>query len=397
MLLPLAPSSSWFLPNYAKQLTTHRHRPLQARIGIRDHWDSKDSVVKKDFLKLETILGYQVVADPEWQLLLAELHGLIPDVRDQVANIAEICDVWAKVMLEKLDPEAAWTDKVLSGAVNSGGKLRLFLDVDGKLDTAAVRWSNTRGGFVITLPKRRIQPTELFPIFRGQLETCFDVKVKQEPLSERGTAATDDWADIAAETADEGPKVVYETYHPIRIGRSSAQAASTSPYQPKPSAYLPSATSLPKPDELLLKPPYHLHVRQTGRGLIEIHGSHSPSLKLLADYLTKWCRVNHQDTTMVSSRTWNPKSDVYGQYSANRKQPQAITVTLHQSAFALGQMFDRLTLAPHDHRYVDRFQPTVPMLLALIEKQLGYEPVFSLSQGDSWHFRRDVEIVRTEL
>ncbi|KAM7200216.1 hypothetical protein V8F20_005434 [Naviculisporaceae sp. PSN 640] len=336
--------------------------PLRARVGIRDHWDSENAVFKKRFGSLVDALGFGVVVNPEWQLLLAELDGVFPTAGDQVANIAEICDVWAQAMLDLLEPEDDWADNLVDEARNSGGVLRLFIDVNGKLDTAAVQWSKTRGGFVITLPKQRIHPIELLAIFRGQLESCFDVKAKQELPVEGDLAGADDWADVGVEETTSDHRI-----RPV--------AAASTQNQSGPSAFLPSATSIPRPDELLLKPPYHLHVRQAGRGQIEIQGSHSPSLKLLADYLKRWCRVNHQDTT----------------------KPQAIAVTLHQSPFALGQMYDRLTLAPHDHRYMDRFQPTVPMLLALIEKELGYVAVLSQSQGDNWYFRRDAPIVSTGL
>ncbi|KAM7202727.1 hypothetical protein V8F33_002653, partial [Rhypophila sp. PSN 637] len=332
-------------PSSLLPILTH-HSSLQARLGIRDHWDRDDSLVKEYFSKLETVLGHKVVSNPEWPLLLAELHGLFPDGREQVANIAETVQVWVKSMLELLDPEDAWADKVLEKTANSAGQLRLFLDVSASLDKPVTSWSEGQGGFVITLPRKvRVQPNELFPVFRGQLHTCFDEK-KQTAQADKA----DDWADVEVDTTTGTPR-------------------------PQPSPYLPTAASLPRPDQLLSKPPYHLLLRQSARGFIEIQCSHSPSLELLAYYLRTWYRVNHQDTG----------------------NPPAITVTLHQCAFALGEMFDRLTLGVHDIRYVEMFQPTVPMILVMIEQFLGYEAVSSQSQGDVWHFRRDTEIVKTGL
>ncbi|KAM7216113.1 hypothetical protein V8F06_008488 [Rhypophila decipiens] len=338
---------------------------LQARLGIRNHWDRADSVVKDHFFKLETVLGHKVVSNPEWPLLLAELHGLFPDGREQVANIAETVQVWVKSMLDLLDPEDAWADKVLEKTANSAGQLRLFLDVSAKLDKPVTSWSEGQQGFVITLPRNvRVQPNELFPVFRGQLYACFDEK-KQTVQADKA----DDWADVEVDTTTGTPMVIDQQ----TSTSTSIQAAGSS--TPQASPYLPTVASLSRPDELLSKPPYHLLLRQSARGFIEIQCSHSPSLQLLAYYFRKWCRVNHQDT----------------------RNPPAITVTLHQCAFALGEMFDRLTLSVHDIRYVDRFQPTVPMILVMIERVLGFKAVSSQSQGDVWHFRRDTEIVKTVL
>jgi len=56
-------------------------------------------------------------------------------------------------------------------------------------------------------------------------------------------------------------------------------------------------------------------------------------------------------------------------------------------------MFDRLTLSTHDTRYTDQFHVTSPMIIALIERVLGYDLEKQLSQGgEVWHFRRDTEI-----
>jgi hypothetical protein len=63
-------------------------------------------------------------------------------------------------------------------------------------------------------------------------------------------------------------------------------------------------------------------------------------------------------------------------------------VTLHQSAFGLGEMFDRLVISTENTRYTNKFQVTSPMVVALIEGVLGYNLVPSLG---GWNFRRDTE------
>ena len=63
-------------------------------------------------------------------------------------------------------------------------------------------------------------------------------------------------------------------------------------------------------------------------------------------------------------------------------------MTLCQSAFGLGELFDRLILSTKETRYTTQFRVTTPMVVALIEGILGYELV---STHGSWSFRRDVE------
>lgn len=156
-------------------------------------------------------------------------------------------------------------------------------------DKASTSWSDRRGAFVIQLPKAQVyQPAELFPVFRGGLLAGFEPEEKRS-IPDR--TAADDWADVEVDGAT-GQAEVVGRHQPATTTSTALPAARV--------AFLPSAASLPRPDELLLRPPYHLVVH-AGQKDVEIHGSHSPSLKLLADYLRRWCRVNHHDSRAVSS------------------------------------------------------------------------------------------------
>jgi hypothetical protein len=75
---------------------------------------------------------------------------------------------------------------------------------------------------------------------------------------------------------------------------------------------------------------------------------------------------------------------------ADDAQPPVVKVQLHQCPFALGEMFDRLTLTTYDNRMHDQFKTTVPMLLALTERVLGYQLVSS--DLATWHFKRETEL-----
>ncbi|KAK3329886.1 hypothetical protein B0H66DRAFT_542286 [Apodospora peruviana] len=329
--------------------------PLKVQVGIRDHWTKEDSEVQTTLKSLEELLGHNVVVEPEWPLLVTELDTYYPDKGSLVAAVAYSVQAWAKAMMELLDDSAheEWIETVLekTGAV---GRLRLYIEVAASSSETdgATSWSESRSGFVITLPKKQIYHTaELFPVFRGDLLTCFGVeKLPQLPIRSAASAA-DDWDEVNMAPT------------PQSAAASLLRGADAGGPNTRVVEFLPSVPSLPRPDELFLRPPFHLHMMASNRE-IEIQCSHSPSLQLLANYLKRWCRVNHHDT----------------------RNPPAIQVTLHQSAFGLGQMFDRLVLNTHDTRYTNQFQVTAPMVIALIEGVLGYELV---SAHGTWSFRRD--------
>lgn len=65
---------------------------------------------------------------------------------------------------------------------------------------------------------------------------------------------------------------------------------------------------------------------------------------------------------------------------------------LHQSAFGLGEMFDRLVLSTRDTRYTEQFRVTAPIAVSLIEGILGYMCVSS--QSSTWNFKRETEFKR---
>lgn len=266
-------------------------RPLKAQVAIRDHWTKADGPLQVTLKSLQDLLGHEVAIDPEWQILLAELDEFYPDKANFVQTVAGCVQTWAKSMTELLDDSAneEWTETVLEKS--KFGRLRLYLEVSSS-QSAATSWSEQRNGFIISIPKKRVfVPTELFPVFRGALLTCFETPKSQLPVRQGGAsgaavAAADEWADVKLDTATGKPEVIEK--------QTGAQTSSRTTVQ-----FLPNVQSLPRPDELFLRPPYFLTVIPSS-GEIEIQGSHSPSLKFLADYLERWCRVNHHDTTAVS-------------------------------------------------------------------------------------------------
>ena len=66
-----------------------------------------------------------------------------------------------------------------------------------------------------------------------------------------------------------------------------------------------------------------------------------------------------------------------------------MVVSLHQAAFGLGLLYDRLTLYASD-TYDNYFLVTPSVILALVEGVLGYERIFV--EGSTWTFRKGIEL-----
>ena len=127
-------------------------------------------------------------------------------------------------------------------------------------------WDTSKGAFILHVSAKSppADPLAFVPNFRSQAHAAFTGGA----ISSTEAADADGWADVVVSSAN--PTIEPEG----------------------PSTYLPTAASLPQPDKLLLRPPYHLLVLSRGMSEIEIQGSHSPSLDLLGAYLKKWCRTN---------------------------------------------------------------------------------------------------------
>ncbi|KAK8116318.1 hypothetical protein PG984_012820 [Apiospora sp. TS-2023a] len=366
--------------------------PLKVRVGIRDSWSSDDAPVRQSLKKLRELLGLDVAVEPEWPLLLAALDDAYPDKQALVPAVAQcvrvLCDVLAAALQDEESNEE-WIETLLERA---GGLLRLFLEVQSsKAEGLRLTWSNDRTGFVITLPRGQMPYlTELESVLRGQLLNCFkkDAGTSQSAtLASRPAAPADDWADVSLDAAT-GKAAVVET------AREDDRYGNTRSGPPAKAAYdvLPDCNTLARPDDLLLKPPYHLVVYDRGSGGVEVHCSHSPSLQLLNDYLKKWCRVNQQNHQKVGflfpqalhrSGSGMP-ADLF------HPQPPCVELKLHQCAFGLGLIYDRLTLSV-DRPYA-QYGVSPMIVLSIVEGVLGYQNVGT--EASCWKFRKEVEFRR---
>ncbi|KAI0104282.1 hypothetical protein GGR51DRAFT_229837 [Nemania sp. FL0031] len=329
--------------------------PIKIQVGIRDSWEKDDAPVQKAIRNLKEVVGIRVTVNPEWPLLHSELGSFYPDKATLVPSIASAVESCCTALSTLADDEAnsEWADALLE---KTESHIRIFIEVS-KSRELGLFWSAQQRGIILALPKSAV-PSQAYmrSFFTGNLLKLFDEKSTHEPFSPTAEpAAADDWADVAVDNRTGNAGVVELPQRHL------------APTHVSPSFdIIPDVETVSRPDELLLKPPYHLIMYGGGKAFMEVQCSHSPTLQFLSDYLTKWSKTNHNNTT----------------------RPPCAEVKLHQSAFGLGVVYDRLTVNSETTRYmVQTVSPTI--LLALIEGVLGYKLVSQ--DGSSWTFRRDIE------
>ncbi|KAI0453894.1 hypothetical protein F5B21DRAFT_264217 [Xylaria acuta] len=328
--------------------------PIKVQIGIRDAWDNEDAPVQKAIRNLKDVIGVKVTVLPEWPLLLAELGAFHPDKATLAPSVAAAVEACCTALSTLADDEAnaEWADTLLE---RTGSHIRISIGAS-KGREMGISWSDQERGFIISLAKSTV-PSKAYMLsfFTGNLLKVFDEKARNDTSSTiEPTAAADDWADVAVDNKT-GNAAVVEA--PRKHGATTQQSPSFD--------VIPDIGTISRPDELLLKPPYHLIMHNHGKESIHVQCSHSPTLQFIADYLKKWSRTNHNNTT----------------------RPPCAEVQLHQSAFGLGVVYDRLTVVSESRYHTQAVSPTI--VLSLIEGVLGYKNVSS--DGSSWTFRKDVE------
>ncbi|KAI0542510.1 hypothetical protein GGR58DRAFT_452633 [Xylaria digitata] len=326
--------------------------PIKVQVGIRDSWDNQDVPVQKAIKNLKEVIGVGVSVNPEWPLLFTELDSFYPDKATLVPSVAAAVEAFCTALTTFADDEAngEWADTLLE---QTEGRVRFSLEVSKTRDIGLI-WSNQRRSFIIALPKS-VMPSKSYMLsfFTGNLLKIFDEKPNHSTSSNTQSASIDDWADVALDNKTGNAAV-------IEIPQRHAVAQESPTFD-----IIPDIDTVARPDELLLKPPYHLTVRDYSSSTTVVQCSHSPTLQFLSNYLTKWARTNHNNT---------------------RKPPLA-EIKLQQSAFGLGVAYDRLTVTADTRYTAQEISPTI--LLALIESVLGYKTVSN--DGSFWTFRRDVE------
>ncbi|KID95440.1 hypothetical protein MAJ_08603, partial [Metarhizium majus ARSEF 297] len=320
--------------------------PLKVRLAIRQAWDDPSSPSQKALQALSDTLGRPIACNPDWDVLHAVLSPLYAsDAAQLVSHTTGYIQSWARAAHDVLQDDDALADNLLEAMAQRGART-LPLAIQVTPSNPQTRWDSQRAGFELLVPRepRHHPTTAAVPAFRAQITSALHAKTAPD------AADGDEWADLAVPAA-----------------------AATVPASPglddTEPAYLPDVNTLPRPDELLLRPPYHLHIAQASA--ITVQCSHSPSLSFLEAYFKKWCRTNNQLTN----------------------RPPMVYVTLSQSPFGLGPLYDTLTLeVPRDHHRASGLPPqlSMPIVLHLVESVLGYALVFS--DASSWQYRRDTPL-----
>jgi hypothetical protein len=257
------------------------------RLAIRQTWDPADAPSRKVLASLQDTLGRPVVCEPDWAVLHAALSPFYTsDASQLVADAAGYIQCWARAaqdVLEDGDDGEALADKLLEALAQRGvHNLQLIVEV-APANAAQTAWDTDRACFLLLLPRGQAphNPAAAVPAFRSHIMTAFDAK----PMAKREVDAVDrdEWADVSV---------------PVPVAPSAARTRTVPVAAQSEAAYLPDVNTLPRPDELLLTPPYHLHISQGAA--ITIECSHSPSLSFLEAYFRKWCRTNNRRTDRVS-------------------------------------------------------------------------------------------------
>ncbi|KAF2495273.1 hypothetical protein BU16DRAFT_527149 [Lophium mytilinum] len=336
--------------------------PTRLKIDIRDNWSKEDTKLQKAQKALSDLVGYRIDCEPEWQMLWAELQPHYPDTSTFIPSVCAVVSAWCDALTTLLDDEKneEWTEKVLE-ELGKTHKVKIRLEVLPKPPSPrpTTTWTAPQSAFTIHLPKAPLNLTSsLSSGFSEDLLACLDPPVAPTPLSQR-QVPDDSWADIevdstsgAISTRDTGPSTA-------NVQKKAETAAAVE------LDTLPDVATLPRPEYLALKPPYHMIIMYSPHAKeISIQCSHPPSLKVVEGYLERWTKRDNN--------------------TANR--PPAATLKLHESPFGLGIVLDGLTISTQGSRMNFVLSPT--LLLSFVEGVLGYKPVSG--DGGTWTFRRDI-------
>lgn len=292
-------------------------------------------------------------------MLWKTLEPSYPDANTFIPTIAGILITWIDAFTSYLEADSNEenVDKLLE-ALKSKGRLELVLEVAEDKQSRprpVTKWRPGKNHFVIALPQA--EPVGLSTVlagFAGDLLNLFTESPKIKSHEQAVAAAEDaDWADLdlGASASVSQPSL---PVHSSQRGLAREVEAGED--------RMPSIATIPRPEELLKKPPYWMIVRQEGRTKVTVTSSHGPSLACLDEYLRRWCRgeVNRVD------------------------RPPMIEIKLGESAFGLGLWNDVITMEAIRGREVSAM-----LALSFVESVLGYEPMMERGEaGCVWEFRR---------
>ncbi|OCK83714.1 hypothetical protein K432DRAFT_321727 [Lepidopterella palustris CBS 459.81] len=330
--------------------------PMRLKIDIRDKWVKEDTALQKAQKALSELIGYKIQCEPEWPMLWTELQPYFPDTSTFIPSVCSTLVAWCNALTTLLDDDSnsEWTELALE-ELSKASVLRIRIEVDGT-DRPTTKWTSEKSAFTIFLPKSGTHHQSTMAAgFNGDFLACFQPEpVPRIPLASKFEMPDDSWADIETDSAVASG----------RIEPPKETASSTTAPAKVVVDRLPDASLLERPEYLMLKPPYHLILSAYLKEMT-VQCSHPPTLKVIEEYLKRWTK---RDNGTVN-------------------RPQAVVLTLQESPFGLGLVFDRLHISIEHSRMNYRLGPT--MLLSLIEGVLGY--TLTYGTGDTWTFRKETE------
>ncbi|KAJ2994763.1 hypothetical protein NUW58_g1469 [Xylaria curta] len=246
--------------------------PLKLQVGIRDSWDKADAPVQAAIKKLKEVIGVRVTVNPEWSILHTELGPFYPDKAAFVPSVAGAVEACCDALSALVDEDAniEWVNALLEHTDH----IHIFIEIS-KNRVMSVSWSDQREGFIVYLPKS-VVPSQSYmqAFFMGNLVKVFDEKSRHDALTKLDAVAADDWADVAVDDRTGNAAVLEVPQRHVITQQSPAFDI------------IPDVEILSRPDELLLKPPYHLIMRSSGKTHVDVECSHSPTLELLEKYVS---------------------------------------------------------------------------------------------------------------
>jgi len=321
--------------------------PMKLRMDLRDHWENAGSPAQTSLTALKELIGLPVNVILEPAILWSELQKYYPDQGTFIPTITDIVKSWCDILASRLQDEAyaEWTEELLE-VVNEGGRnltVRVGAKPENNVSTSLEKKTSI---FIIGIPQMSSPSRDA----AGRIAMDFHRLFTKTSATVIPSHEDDDWASVTL---------------PSREQQARNPAGSAAPMSTK----LPTLDSLPRPEILFpSQTPYHMMVEIIHNG-ISIHGSHQPSLELIASYLTKYAR------TMQNSS----------------KQP-IIKPELQVSHLGYGALYDSLKVVPGDVRANwDEINPI--LILNFVEGVLGYRPVGDEgggAAGSKWYFKREV-------
>lgn len=246
---------------------------------------------------------------PEWLALLGELGSFYPDDKAQLATglatVVECFCLKLDSMVNEHQPYEGFQDAVVDWFATSGC-IALHFSVSATMHTTVAIRKGTgpdESSIIILLPRGKIQgKNEMMPAFEIELQRFFCEKssVGETPATTQNSnkirnkeenEELDRTTNVLAPVADT----------PISPANSGVDSVGTLPGSRvvKDIAYMPDVNTMPGPAELLSRPPYHLIVHGATGQQITVESSHSQTLVVLAEYLNKWARIDHNNYTHV--------------------------------------------------------------------------------------------------